>query len=165
MLNKKCRICNIELNDDNWSLSYQKYHSNICKKCDKYKRELYHKNHKIERKKYEDEYYHKNHERICHKSKKYCDNLKLIVFNYYSNNIIQCNCCGEKHIEFLQIDHINCGRIIHGKNKRNNELCGPKLYRWLIKNNFPEGYQVLCANCNFSKGVFGKCPHQNESYL
>ena len=24
-------------------------------------------------------------------------------------------------------------------------------YYWLIRNNFPEGYQILCANCNIFK--------------
>ena len=25
---------------------------------------------------------------------------------------------------------------------------------WVVKNNYPEGYQVLCANCNMQKAKF-----------
>jgi hypothetical protein len=32
----------------------------------------------------------------------------------------------------------------------------------LIKNNFPDGFQVLCHNCNMSIGLYGYCPHQTE---
>jgi hypothetical protein len=34
------------------------------------------------------------------------------------------------------------------------------MYRWLAKKNFPEGFQVLCANCNVAKSQNGVCPHQ-----
>lgn len=37
---------------------------------------------------------------------------------------------------------------------------GGHFYGWLIREEFPEGYRVLCLNCNFSHGVFGYCPHQ-----
>ena len=30
------------------------------------------------------------------------------------------------------------------------------------KNNYPEGFQVLCSNCNFAKGKYGSCPHTWE---
>ena len=42
------------------------------------------------------------------------------------------------------------------KAKRN----GHPLNQWLVTNNFPKGFQILCSNCNFAKGVLGKCPHQ-----
>jgi len=35
------------------------------------------------------------------------------------------------------------------------------LNQWLVTNNFPKGFQILCWNCNFAKGMLGKCPHQN----
>ncbi len=34
------------------------------------------------------------------------------------------------------------------------------LNQWLITNNFPKGFQILCWNCNYAKGVFGECPHK-----
>ena len=55
----------------------------------------------------------------------------------------------------LTVDHINNDGVAHRKKikKRN-------IYQWLTKNNFPEGFQTLCMNCNFAKGIYGKCPHK-----
>ena len=51
---------------------------------------------------------------------------------------------------------------IYGRKHLSEEektLKGDKLYRWLIRKNFPSGYQILCMNCNFAKG---KCSHELE---
>ena len=96
---------------------------------------------------------------------------RLKVLQYYSkhlsnSNIPCCNCCGEdSHIEFLTIDHIA------GKEEMNTEpelkelkytskLSGTSLVIWIKKNNFPKGFQILCHNCNQTKGYYGKCPHE-----
>ena len=34
---------------------------------------------------------------------------KTVVYNHYSNGDVKCNCCGEREITFLSIDHINGG--------------------------------------------------------
>ena len=65
------------------------------------------------------------------------------VINHYGN---KCKCCGESHLEFLTIDHIQHSHQILVQN-----LYGERLYRYLIRNNFPSGYQVLCWNCNVLK--------------
>ncbi len=88
--------------------------------------------------------------------------LRLKVIEHYSNGTMQCNCCGEKETKFLTIDHIDCGKLLHGKKKRLNKFTGRQLYLHIINNNFPEGYQVLCFNCNCAKGMYGKCPHEIE---
>jgi hypothetical protein len=72
----------------------------------------------------------------------------------------QCNCPGhvETCIELLVIDH---------KKKRTKEekgLAGKPLYEYLKKNNYPDGYQVLCFSCNFVKEKYDKCPHLFEKY-
>jgi hypothetical protein len=69
----------------------------------------------------------------------------------------KCAYCGEDKIEFMCVDHIN-----GGGNKHRRELGTPHLYWWYRKNNFPEGFRVLCHNCNFSIGTYGYCPHQEE---
>jgi hypothetical protein len=28
-------------------------------------------------------------------------------------------------------------------------------------NEFPDGFQVLCHNCNLAKGYYGECPHNS----
>lgn len=81
---------------------------------------------------------------------------KKEVFAHYGN---KCNCCGETNILFLTIDHIN-GR----KEEKRQSLY---LWRWLKKNNYPEGYQLLCYNCNCAKSDFKRkfCPvHHPELY-
>ena len=88
--------------------------------------------------------------------------LKIKIFYIYSKKLSNskipcCACCKEKFShEFLAIDHIN-GRKIHGHKKG---WGGTAMYHWLEKNNYPDGFQVLCHNCNIAKGVFGICPHQ-----
>jgi hypothetical protein len=32
--------------------------------------------------------------------------------------------------------------------------------KWIIDNNYPPDFQILCYNCNCAKGVYGYCPHQ-----
>lgn len=82
--------------------------------------------------------------------------LKLKVLGYYG---FCCACCGENNYEFLSVDHINNDGHKHiDKNER--RFAGTSLYLWLVKNNFPPGFQILCFNCNFSKGIYGICPHQ-----
>ena len=39
---------------------------------------------------------------------------------------------------------------------------GIQFNKWLIKNNFPEGYQILCYNCNTVKARYGQCIHERN---
>lgn len=66
----------------------------------------------------------------------------------------QCACCKEATYEFLAIDHIN-----GGGRKHRTEINTPLPY-WLKKNGFPEGFRILCHNCNLAKGRYGYCPHE-----
>jgi hypothetical protein len=89
-------------------------------------------------------------------ARKYRKINKKLVFTHYGGNPPKCACCGESHMEFLAIDHINGG----GNKQRKQGLNGHTLYAWLIKNNYPEGYRVLCHNCNLARGFYGYCPHE-----
>jgi hypothetical protein len=100
---------------------------------------------------------------VCpHKLKKVNKNVyhrrtKAKVFAHYGR---QCVCCGESNPGFLSIDHMNgCGnelRKVHGN--------GGRLYRWLINNGFPEGFQTQCLNCNVGRAHNGGiCPHKTGS--
>ena len=64
--------------------------------------------------------------------------------------------------EFLVLDHINNDGAAHRKSMKNkSDGFGIQLYRWIIKNNFPPIFQVLCANCNMGKEMNGGvCPHK-----
>lgn len=70
---------------------------------------------------------------------------KLRVISHYSNGKLACTRCGEDDMACLSIDHINGGGVQHRR------IIGSHFYAWLIKNNFPEGYQTLCMNCQMKK--------------
>jgi len=101
-----------------------------------------------------------NHFKYKEKQKEYRDNLKLKVFNHYCNGDIHCQCpnCPETNPKFLTLDHINGG----GNQQRRELGSSTAIYKWIIDNNYPEGYQVLCANCNFGRQMYGVCPHEKE---
>lgn len=35
--------------------------------------------------------------------------------------------------------------------KLTSNVGGPSLYRWLREHNYPDGFQLLCKQCNFAK--------------
>lgn len=74
--------------------------------------------------------------------------LKLAAFNTYGGPV--CVCCGETLLEGLTIDHIGGDGA-----ERRRARGGKSLYWWLKKNNYPSGFQVLCATCNQAKGTGG----------
>lgn len=81
--------------------------------------------------------------------------IKDAAYNAYGGYI--CSCCKEKELSFLSIDHIeNDGKLL-----RKTQGTGTALYRWLVRNNFPKGYQILCMNCQFGKSKYGICPHKS----
>jgi hypothetical protein len=86
--------------------------------------------------------------------------LKLQVFEAYGG--FKCACCGETEPLFLSIDHIDN----NGSEMRRNGIhgrSGTQFYQWLRKNGFPDGFQVLCMNCNVGKHRNGGvCPHQSS---
>lgn len=88
-------------------------------------------------------------------NKTYEKALRLEVLHHYSNGNPQCACCRESHYEFLAIDHINGGGNIERKREHTT-----KIYSFLKRKNYPDGYQILCHNCNMAKGLYGLCPHK-----
>lgn len=96
-------------------------------------------------------------ERARNERKRFDKKVKLEVFNAYGAMV--CACCGERRVEFLTIDHIEgCGR----EHRKTLRFSGSQFYRWLRKNNYPQGFQILCYNCNCAKGHSRYCPHEWE---
>ena len=86
---------------------------------------------------------------------------KDLVFSAYGGYV--CACCGETEKDFMTIDHINNDGADHRRQMSGLQRkgAGTHTYRWLEKNNFPPGFQVLCMNCQFGKRMCGGvCPHQ-----
>lgn len=103
------------------------------------------------------EYYLKNRERNIKRSINYREEKKKLCLIHYSGNPPKCACCGEKIYEFLTIDHINGDGAQHRKKIKGS---GSKIYYWLVQNNYPKGFQVLCMNCNWASRISGICPHK-----
>jgi hypothetical protein len=124
---------------NNWYVSSQKNKQYRCIKC-------------------HTSFYRSKYNPIKNKIKvrKYDDGLKFAAMNAYGG---LCSCCGEKELYFLTIDHINGDGFLDRKNK----LVGTKMYRWMRKNNYPDKdrFRVLCYNCNYARGAYGFCSHEN----
>lgn len=82
--------------------------------------------------------------------------LRMAALEAYGG--AKCSCCGESHVEFLALDHINGG----GNQMRKVHKTGKEFYKWLRNNGYPEGFRVLCHNCNHSLGSYGYCPHNKD---
>ena len=81
--------------------------------------------------------------------------LRLAVFEAYGG--AKCNCCGEKSLTMLNVDHIH-----NNGNKHRREVGGTRqVYRQILEMENPRFYfQVLCSNCNLSKvRNKGVCEH------
>jgi len=73
--------------------------------------------------------------------------IRIEILTHYGNGKLACVRCGLDDIRALSIDHIN-GK---GAEHRQIEGTGFGFYRWLVRNNLPEGYQTLCMSCQFIK--------------
>lgn len=111
------------------------------------------------RKEYFKKRWKKDSKKINEKKRQNAIELRLICINGYCKNNPKCSCCRETIMEFLTIDHVE-GRE---KFKHKYRFTGMKLYKWLIENNFPKGFQVLCWNCNWAKFKKGICPHKTKN--
>ena len=135
----KCKICHN-------AKTRVKY--NVNKDIINEKRRKYHHKHREHAlamlRKYRDEHKDEYNSRRNERKRK----IRLECLKRYSSEEIKCVLCGENHVEFLAIDHIN-----GGGNKHRKEIGGgsDSSYAWLKKNNFPPGFRVLCNNCNFKE--------------
>ena len=125
-----------------------------CKECRAIYKKYYYTKNKDNLSKYIKKYYQCNCEKIKEQKRADRKSNREIVLKHYGS---KCSCCGEDMQEFLSIDHIN-----NDGNKHRKVVPASTLYRWLIKNNFPKEFQLLCHNCNWAKHLYGECPHNNE---
>lgn len=86
--------------------------------------------------------------RVCREkhrlySKDRTDELRQAVLDAYGR---ECAECGQDDEDLLQVDHVEGGGGKHRK-----EIGQSNLYLWLRQNEFPKGFQILCASCNWKK--------------
>jgi hypothetical protein len=107
---------------------------------------------KEERKKYNRKYLENNRDRHREINRQWEIKKKIEILTYYGDGIPACVLCGHNKINSLSIDHINGGGLKHRKSIGNRNG-GNTFYRWLSKNNFPDGYRTLCMNCQFEEAA------------
>ena len=163
---KKCDICKQELSLELFGKNRRNKNGlhTTCKSCKKILDKKYRENNVFKVKNTKHLHYLKNKDHVIKRVNDYISNnrikhnewatiarqrLKSEVFSYYGKGQIKCNCCEEKELHLLTIDHINGG----GNKHREQEgiKTGYSTYSWLKKNNFPEEFQVLCWNCQYIK--------------
>jgi hypothetical protein len=98
-------------------------------------------------------WYRSNPERARARNRATRAAMRRKVFDHYGWS---CACCGST--ENLTIDHVNGG----GKQHR-DEIGNEAIYRWLVQNNFPSGFQTLCSPCNRSKFNTPACRLDHET--
>ena len=102
-------------------------------------------------------YISKDRDKERRRSRMSSQRQKQVVISAYGD---KCACCGESDIRFLTIDHVNGGGNRHIKELK--EKLHTSFYTWLIREGFPEGFQVLCWNCNMGRAKNnGICPHMD----
>jgi hypothetical protein len=79
---------------------------------------------------------------------------KEAVINVYTNGEATCRRCGNGDIDVLCLDHVNDDGNAHRREVGGHKaFSGMRMYRWVVKNDYPSIFQVLCANCNLKKEV------------
>lgn len=106
---------------------------------------------------YNDAYRVKHRELLNGRARDYRQIIRSKVFDHYGHI---CVGCGENDPFVLSIDHIGGGGNKHRRELGGLNRGGNTTYRWLIKNNFPQGFRVLCSNCQL-RAKFGN-PLSNE---
>jgi hypothetical protein len=93
-----------------------------------------------------------NRESIRERARRRYWNLRDAVLDHYGRS---CACCGST--ERLTIDHVNGGGKAHRIALFGRSAVSTRMYRWLIEQGFPPGYQTLCGRCNTNKGDGPAC--------
>lgn len=71
---------------------------------------------------------------------------RLKIIDHYTNGKNCCEHCGIADQRVLTIDHINDDGAQHRK-----EIGQLTPIWWIVKNDYPPGFQILCFNCNWLK--------------
>lgn len=100
-------------------------------------------------------------ERVAATKRRATARLRAKVFGHYGTS---CACCGAT--KRLTIDHVNGDGAAHRMElfgRRNGG--GEAIWRWLVKNGFPDGFQTLCLRCNQSKKTGERCRLDHSTEL
>jgi NTP pyrophosphatase (non-canonical NTP hydrolase) len=82
----------------------------------------------------------KNKAKMSEDRKRWHSDKKSAVIGHYGG---KCELCGLADNEVMTVDHIWGDGAEHRK-----VVPASQIYSWLIKNDFPPGFRLLCFNCN-----------------
>lgn len=125
-----------------------------CKACASKATMAYHSKDRDKAAEYQRLYWQRNRDRLVSELNIRNNALKREVMDAYGG--AWCHCCGETHLIFLALDHVEDDGA---ERRRAGEPQGKRLWRALRDQGYPAGFQVLCFNCNWAKSR-GGCPHQ-----
>lgn len=161
---KACKACGEHLSLDCFELlnAKQGWTRGVCKSCIRERKREWDERSKEKLVEYHRSYYAANREKIIGRVKKWVDDNPVLrrknALSYYyrlqdaaihAYGGYQCNWCGIEEPLVLCIDHIANNGSEHRKEL--GTTGGAKLYKWLQANDYPDGFQVLCMNCNHAK--------------
>ncbi len=116
--------------------------------------QTYHQKHPGLKAKWNKDWIANNSERYNASKFIYRERLKREVFEHYGHGVVECVQCGFSQLDALCLDHINNDgaeqRRLLGISSRGSNS-GQRTYEALKKADYPEGIQILCANCNMIK--------------
>lgn len=166
---KRCYVCGKDLLEILFSKNRSKPDglTDACKCCKKELDKKYRQKYKLAIKVRRHGYYLSNKDEIVRKVNAYIkvnrskhnawgttskNKLKAEVLSNYCCAGLKCNNCEVSDLGILTIDHVNGNGADHRREIfGNNRTCGYNFYRWLKRNSYPSGFQVLCYNCQFRK--------------
>jgi len=157
-----CTECGAELTNHNWGTHSQKKHYYKCNDCKKSYDKQYYSEHKEKIKQRTRSWQKQNLEKMRETQRRYYKNnrekirkyirdrrakFRRMVLLHYSHEMMKCAKCGFDDERALSIDHINGGGTQHRKQVKS----GGNFNEMLVREGYPEGYQILCMNCQFIK--------------
>ena len=71
--------------------------------------------------------------------------VRIVALTWYGNGKLACIWCGYDQLPALSLDHVN------DTGYKETRGSGWNLYKKLITEGFPFGYQTLCMNCQYLK--------------
>jgi hypothetical protein len=149
-----CKKCNVILTKENWWVASQRQHRYLCIDCVKDYQKVQYKKHREQQIRRAALWNKNNPERHSKNQKKMQTKVKSDVFTHYSStNPPQCaNPYGEHEKPYTNLITLSLD-LIKGGHGRRDDLAsgGTSLYCQLRKDGYPEGWQVLCMNCQYIK--------------
>lgn len=89
---------------------------------------------------------------------------KTACVRHYGGEDPRCACCRLSNFDCMTVDHLNGGGRKHREGLGSFGI-GGRFHVWLLRQGLPDGYRILCFNCNFGAGAYGECPHVRSRSL